>query len=563
MAWAHSQQLSVLPNGGLYPYPALASTGLDPVIAALADSLKSLANGGACRTNYDLAFYGDAGLTDLLPFEPETAAGASAEHDLTTGDVQYWVGVPETQGVFWMAWGDVSVASSLKNVTDVWADPYLVSPVIVPGPILAATGFVFHCADDAATANVVNSVVGSANTCAFRLGDHTDGFSTAGQYGPASGLSFTGGAGNNGLFASPDVLDFLGAGPGPHNDNEQVTIEITFKITSGIGSGNLSLTANQYFAEHGYFLGINASGKLFLTGAQAPSGQSFDGATTLVHDTWYHVTAIIDHEVGYLYLGTTLDGTGPLDRPYASPVMGVETGFYPNAGYWVGVIDEWRMFLGVRDIPVIPTGSLTVRKTTAPVVPSRVFNFTAASGLVPATFSLHHGEEQVFSGITPGTYSIVEAAAGGWDTSYSISNGGTNTAIVVGNGDDVIVTVTNSLPYQTTRRLRRSPHINEEKLRIICDRFELDLQAGLGTTGDIAGIAQYSDPIVMVRVSRDGGQTWGPEQQMTAGAIGEYQKRCFLTRLGQGRDLVFEVTVSDPTAWYLVNAYGTFRKGTS
>ncbi len=282
----------------------------------------------------------------------------------------------------------------------------------------------------------------------------------------------------------------------------------------------------------------------------------------MVHDTWYHATALIDHEVGSIYLGQALEATGPLDKPYAAPGNAVNAGFYPNAGYWEGVIDEWRMTLRVRPIPVIPSGSITVRKTTAPVIPSRVFNFTATP-LTPSTFSLHHGEEQAFPGLMPGTYGIVELAAEGWDTSYSISNGGTNTAIVVGNGDDVIVTVTNSLPYQTIRRVRRAWLPNDEMIRVICDRFELDLQAGLGTTGDIAGIAQYASPRVMVRISRDAGKTWSQEREMTTGELGNYSARTFLTQLGQYRKGMIEISVSDPAAWYLVQAYGTFRKGTS
>lgn len=82
-------------------------------------------------------------------------------------------------------------------------------------------------------------------------------------------------------------------------------------------------------------------------------------------------------------------------------------------------------------------------------------------------------------------------------------------------------------------------------------RFEVIAQAGTGlSTG------QGSDPIIMFRISRDGGQTFGQELQMATGKMGEYKARAFLNRLGRSRNTVFEVSSSDPTfnAWLLATA---------
>jgi hypothetical protein len=108
------------------------------------------------------------------------------------------------------------------------------------------------------------------------------------------------------------------------------------------------------------------------------------------------------------------------------------------------------------------------------------------------------------------------------------------------------------------RRLRRAPHLAQEHVRIVYRKFELDLERGVGlATG------QGSDPEIMVRLSRDGGHTWSEPVRMGAGALGAYTTRAVARRLGQARDAVFEVTVSDPVAWSLVGAWLDLEPGTS
>ena len=67
--------------------------------------------------------------------------------------------------------------------------------------------------------------------------------------------------------------------------------------------------------------------------------------------------------------------------------------------------------------------------------------------------------------------------------------------------------------------------------------------------------------MVTLRVSRDGGFTWGESVTMAAGAIGTYTQRVLARRLGHARDMVFEVTVTDPIAWSLVGAWLDLEPG--
>ena len=103
------------------------------------------------------------------------------------------------------------------------------------------------------------------------------------------------------------------------------------------------------------------------------------------------------------------------------------------------------------------------------------------------------------------------------------------------------------------RRLRRAPVPMAENKRVLYSLFELDLEPGLGTSG------QGEDPQVMFRMSNDGGKTWGTEQMRGAGKTGEYGKRVRWHRLGNARRRVFEVSVTDPIPWRLTGAYLTAR----
>jgi hypothetical protein len=118
--------------------------------------------------------------------------------------------------------------------------------------------------------------------------------------------------------------------------------------------------------------------------------------------------------------------------------------------------------------------------------------------------------------------------------------------------------VSYTVDERTIRRLRRAPHVAQDNRRTFVKTFELDLERGQGlATG------QGSAPVVLLRVSRDGGQTWGEEVRMVAPRLGDYTARVKAERLGQGRDLVFEVVVSDPINWSLVNAWLDVEGGTS
>ncbi len=109
----------------------------------------------------------------------------------------------------------------------------------------------------------------------------------------------------------------------------------------------------------------------------------------------------------------------------------------------------------------------------------------------------------------------------------------------------------NDVDSLAIRRLRRAPAIETENEDIYYSSFELDLDPGQG----ISGTGQGSNPQVMMRMSDDGGKTWGIERLRTAGKIGEYLTRVRWDRLGRARRRVFEVVMTDPAPWRLTGAY--------
>ncbi len=106
------------------------------------------------------------------------------------------------------------------------------------------------------------------------------------------------------------------------------------------------------------------------------------------------------------------------------------------------------------------------------------------------------------------------------------------------------------------RRRRRAPHLCDEQFWFYYQQFQLDLETGLGRASG-AG----SDPQVFLRWSDDGGHTWSPYVAASAGPQGNYRARAIWNRLGRSRDRIFEVLVSDPIPWRLIDAYLTMNKG--
>lgn len=99
--------------------------------------------------------------------------------------------------------------------------------------------------------------------------------------------------------------------------------------------------------------------------------------------------------------------------------------------------------------------------------------------------------------------------------------------------------------------LRRSPILwsRENRKRLFHASLQIDFAPGVGLqTG------QGSAPRCMVRWSDDAGQTYGTQRFVDIGATGRTKNRALIRRLGQARDRVYEVSISDPVKRDVVGA---------
>jgi hypothetical protein len=109
----------------------------------------------------------------------------------------------------------------------------------------------------------------------------------------------------------------------------------------------------------------------------------------------------------------------------------------------------------------------------------------------------------------------------------------------------------------TMQMVAVSPPVHSDRKRVFVPRFEMDIEAGVGLeTG------QGSLPQVMLRYSRDGGRTWSDRQLwQSMGTLGQYRTRMRWLRLGQAREWVFEITISDPVKRTIISAHADLMQG--
>lgn len=105
------------------------------------------------------------------------------------------------------------------------------------------------------------------------------------------------------------------------------------------------------------------------------------------------------------------------------------------------------------------------------------------------------------------------------------------------------------------RKLRQTPHSSDGLSQVFYKTLQVDIQPGMGTV-DV-------NPRIVLRISRNGGFTWGNPIYASMGKIGEYLTRARWQRLGRGRDLVFQVYCDDPIKVVFLSAYMEIEKGTA
>ncbi len=103
------------------------------------------------------------------------------------------------------------------------------------------------------------------------------------------------------------------------------------------------------------------------------------------------------------------------------------------------------------------------------------------------------------------------------------------------------------------------PSPNNDLNRVFYNRFQVDIEAGVGLDGGVQG----SDPKIIMQQSNDGGHTWSGERVASMGKIGETKMRAYWNKCGMARNRVFKVKVTDPVKVVMIDAKIDARPGNS
>ncbi len=99
-------------------------------------------------------------------------------------------------------------------------------------------------------------------------------------------------------------------------------------------------------------------------------------------------------------------------------------------------------------------------------------------------------------------------------------------------------------------RTRRTQIMHQDNALMDWWQVVVDIEGGVGNIN-----APGDDPTIRLRYSNDNGNTWSSKLTAPMGKIGEHDRRAVFNQLGQGRNRVFEIEVSDPVRMAISNAY--------
>jgi hypothetical protein len=109
----------------------------------------------------------------------------------------------------------------------------------------------------------------------------------------------------------------------------------------------------------------------------------------------------------------------------------------------------------------------------------------------------------------------------------------------------------------TIRGLAYSIPYNQDRKRLFFSRFELDIQAGVGTA-----VGPGSNPQIQLGWSVDGANTFTPLQfWRSMGKMGQFLTRLRWLRMGNGRQFVFVVSCTDPVPRVIIGAHADISVG--
>lgn len=100
------------------------------------------------------------------------------------------------------------------------------------------------------------------------------------------------------------------------------------------------------------------------------------------------------------------------------------------------------------------------------------------------------------------------------------------------------------------QRRRVYTHLIDELKQVRYNQLTIGFEQGVGLQS-----GQGSNPVMSLRISRDGARTWGNSYTTSIGAVGKYTTEVTFRRLGIQQICTFEITISDPVKVAITGSY--------
>lgn len=221
-----------------------------------------------------------------------------------------------------------------------------------------------------------------------------------------------------------------------------------------------------------------------------------------------------------------------------------------NSVYWLGQDDKGRGL-------VYKAQNFSPIRISTHAIEFAIQSYSDISDAIAYTYQEEGHAYYVLSFPTGNATWVYDASTGEWFERAYLNNGSMGRDLgsfhMFAFGKHLIGDYRNGNIYQSSldvytdngapiKRLRACQHLTNAGKFSFYSQFQVSLEMGQGLDGGVNG----SDPVGVLRISRDGGHTFSPEKSATLGKIGEYTARCQYNRLGRARDAVFEWSTTEP-----------------
>lgn len=356
------------------------------------------------------------------------------------------------------------------------------------------------------------------------------------------------------------------------------TIAVPLSTLSQISDPDFPNGVKRATYQDGYFI-VTGDGtqKFYISGLYDGAtwdGLDFASAEGSPDDT---VGCISDHRELWLFGSNSAEiwvNTGNSDFPFERSANAfIEHGC--AAASTIAKLDNTVFWLGADD-----RGSGIVWRASG-YVPARVSNHaieTAIAGYttISDAFAFTYQQEgHAFYVLTFPTESVTwvyDVATGLWheraylNADNTLSRWRANCHVMFGN-KHLVGDFSNGKVYELDMetytdggdpilRLRASQTEEIMQNRLFYNVLQIDMETGVG-------LESGEDPQMMMRYSNDGGHTWSDYRTSTVGKIGDYGARCRFSRLGAGRNRVWEISMTDPVKFAVIGAVVEAEPGTN